>query len=150
MAIVEYLEEVYPRPNKIGKTPTDRALPRDLISLINESTLLFRDHVFNANPLFAGRVEQKRDAANAAWEFYGERMVTLDRIVKGDEFLNGVHPTIADCALAELVGFAKDFYNVAIPPDCRHIVEWYARFSARPSAAPPAYRPELLAIAHGR
>lgn len=149
-AILEYLEELYPRPNMIGATPLDRAYTRDLMSLINESTLLFGVHISHANRLFAGMVEQKRDAADAAWGFYLNRMTTLDRMVKSDEFLNGAHPTIADCALASLLGFAKDFYNVTIPSDFGRIVDWYARFSARPSAAPPEYPPELIAITHGR
>jgi glutathione S-transferase len=146
-AILEYLEEVYPRPNMIGATPEDRAFTRDLMSLINESTQFFGSYVTHASPLFAAMIEQKRDAANAAWEFYRQRVTALDRMVNGDEFLNAVGPTIADCALASLVGFAKDFYDVAIPPDCGHIIDWYARFSVRPSAAPPEYPPELLAVA---
>jgi glutathione S-transferase len=149
-SILEYLEELYPQPNMIGETPADRAFTRDLMSLINESTLLFGVHISHANRLFAGRVAQKSDAADAAWGFYRQRMTTVDQMVKSDEFLNGMHPTIADCALASLVGFANDLYNVPIPSDCGQITAWYARFSARPSATAPAYPPELLALAHSR
>jgi glutathione S-transferase len=149
-AILEYLEETYPSPNMIGGTPEERAFTRDLMSLINESTQFFGSYVTHASPLFAAMIEQKRDAADAAWEFYRQRMATLDQMIKDADFLNGGYPTIADCALASLIGFARDFYNVAVPPDCRRIIGWYARFSARPSAAPPKYPPELLAITHGQ
>src|SRR5260221_7885853 len=58
-------------------------------------------------------------------------------MVRNGEFIAGARPTIADCALAALIGFAKDFYNVPIPSEWGRILGWYARFSARSSAAPP-------------
>jgi glutathione S-transferase len=148
-AILEYLEEIYPRPNMIGETPEARAFTRDLMSLINESTQFFGAFVTHANPLFAGKVEQKRDAAGAAWNFLEQRMTALDQVVRSNEFLNGFYPTIADCSLASLVGFARDFYGVELPPECTHIRQWYARFSTRPSVRPPEYPRELLALARG-
>lgn len=66
-AILEYLEEINPRPNMIGDTLEARAFTRDLMSLINESTQFFGAFVTHANPLFAATVEQKHDAATAAW-----------------------------------------------------------------------------------
>jgi len=148
-AILEYLEELYPHPNMMGETSEARAFTRDLMSLINESTQWLGLYVMNSNPLFAGRVEQKKDAADAAWDLYQSRMGVLDKIVYSAEFLNDVHPTIADCSLASLIQFSTDFYNVEVP-DCGHIKEWYGRFSARPSAHPPKYPRELLAIARGQ
>jgi glutathione S-transferase len=149
-AILEYLEEIYPRPNLIGETPEARAFTRDLMSLINESSQFFGAFVTHANPLFAARVAQRRDAASAAWNFFKQRMTTLDQVVRSDEFLNGGYPTIADCSLASLVGFARDFYGVELPPECTRINQWYTRFSARPSARPPAYPREFLALARGQ
>ncbi|MBV8454728.1 MAG: glutathione S-transferase N-terminal domain-containing protein [Deltaproteobacteria bacterium] len=149
-AILEYLEEVYPRPNMIGETPEARASTRDLMSLINESTQFFGAYVMHSNPLFAGQIEQKHEAANIAWDLYQRRMTVLDQMVRSDEFLNGLHPTIADCSLASLVGFARDLYNLELPPACRRISEWYARFSMRPSVRPPEYPAEFLAIARSR
>jgi glutathione S-transferase len=149
-AILEYLEEIYPCPNMIGDTPHARAFTRDLMSLINESTQFFGAFVTHASPLFAAMVEQKRDAADGAWNFFKQRLTALDQVVRSDEFLNGFHPTIADCSLAALVGFARDFYGVELPRECARINEWYRRFSTRPSARPPEYPRELLALARGQ
>lgn len=146
-AILEYLEELYPSPNMIGETAEGRAFTRDVMSLINESTQFFVAYVAHGNPLFATRMKQKRDAAAAAWDFYRLRMAALDKTIQSGDFLNGVHPTIADCSLASLIGFASGLYDVQIPPDCGRMAAWYARFSMRPSVAPPEYPPELLAIA---
>jgi glutathione S-transferase len=84
-----------------------------------------------------------------AWNFFERRMTALDQVVRRDEFLNGFHPTIADCGLAALVGFARDFYGVELPPECTRISQWYTRFSTRPSARPPTYPREFLALARG-
>jgi glutathione S-transferase len=56
----------------------------------------------------------------------------------------------ADCSLATLVGFARDFYNVELLSECGRISEWYAKFSTRPSARPPEYPAEFLALARGQ
>src|SRR5262249_26179914 len=146
-AILEYLEEVFPRPNMIGETPEARAFTRHLMRLINETTQFFGAHVTHASLLFAGMVEQKRDAAEAAWNFFKQRVIALDQMVEADEFLNGRYPTIADCSLASLVGFARDFYKIEVPRECARIIDWYARFSARPSTKPPEYPRELSSLA---
>ena len=131
----------------IGTSPEGRAFTRDLMSLINESAQFFGLYVMHSKFLFASRIEQKHEAAKAAWELYRQRMAALDQMVLSDEFLNGIHPTIADCSLASLVGFARDFYNVELPRECPRIGEWYAKFSLRPSAGPPEYPVEFLELA---
>jgi glutathione S-transferase len=149
-AILEYLEEIYPSPNMIGDTPHARAFTRDLMSLINESTQFFGAFVTHVSPLFAAMVEQKPDAANGAWNFFKQRVTALEQVVRSDEFLTGLHPTIADCSLAALVGFARDFYGVELPSECARINQWYRRFSTRPSARTPEYPRELLMLARGQ
>jgi glutathione S-transferase len=76
-------------------------------------------------------------------------MTTLGQTVRSGEFLNGFHPTIADCSLASLAGFARDLYKVVLPSECARINQWYTKFSTRPSARPPEYPLEFLALARG-
>src|SRR5262249_11671391 len=66
---------------------------------------------------------------------------------QADEFLNGRYPTIADCSLASLAGFMSEFYSIELPRECVRIIEWYTRFSTRPSAHPPEYPQELRSLA---
>jgi glutathione S-transferase len=120
------------------------------MSLINESTQFFGAFVTHAGPLFAAMIEPQRDAANGTWNFFKQRVTTLDQVVRSDEFLNGLHPTIADCALAALFGFARDFYGLELPPECTGIDQWYRRFCTHPSARRPKCRRELLALARSQ
>ena len=127
--------------------PADDPKRRRRVPLSDRTLSLFGLYVMHSKFIFASRIEQKPEAAKAAWELYRQRMAALDQMVLSDEFLNGIHPTIADCSLAALVGFARDFYNIELPRECPRIGEWYARFSLRPSAGPPEYPVEFLELA---
>jgi hypothetical protein len=59
-----------------------------------------------------GRVGQKGDAADAAWDLYRQRLSALDHVVTGDEFFNGTRAALTGGIPQNLSAFA---FTVAAP-----------------------------------
>ena len=92
----------------------------------------------------------RRDFGKAMWNFFKQRVSMLDQVVLSDEFLNRFCHAIADCSPAALVSLVRDFYGVVLPPECARFAQWYRSFSTRPSARPPEYPCEFLALARNQ
>lgn len=65
MAIVEYLEELYPSPNMIGLTPEVRAQTRVLVSVIEEAATQFSIWCHKGSPVFASRESPRHLSVSA-------------------------------------------------------------------------------------
>jgi glutathione S-transferase len=133
LVIIEYLEEIYPDPPMIGRSPLERARVRELerlaeTSIFNRVARIF----FNTSPVFreAGQIpaaaEQARAGLPRALEIMNER-------IGSGPFAAGTAPTIADCTLFAAFEHAKRA-QVEIPTCYTNLHRWYERFSARPSA----------------
>lgn len=144
ISIMEYLEEIYPEPNMIGRTALARARTRDLNSMIAETYVHFSTYAAHASPVFQLRVtEQKADAAATGRDNFVQALCNLENVIGDGEFIAGNHPTIADCALFASADIVTRLYRQTFPNECVRLQAWYERFSRRPSAAPIDY-PEVL------
>jgi len=134
LAIMEYLEELHPKPPMIGASPLERARVRELERIAEIGVLSSVGTVFqNTSPFFAGRVKQSPDAAdNARARLANNLKVLDDRIGKGP-FVAGERPSIADCTLLAALDFGN-FAGVSVDPAYKNVVRWYAGFKERPSA----------------
>ena len=144
IAILEYLEEIYPKPNMIGATPAARARTRDILSMSNELYTYLTRYWAHASPMMAQRFNQKPEAATAAYADYTASLHAIERVVADGAFLCGDSVTIADCAMFGTAQFADRLYREPITAATPRLKAWYDRFSRRPSAAVPSYPPMLV------
>jgi glutathione S-transferase len=137
LAIMEYLEELHPKPPMIGTTPLERARVRAL-ERICELGVLSRVAAYfqHTHPFMAGRLKQSPEAAENARTGLVNVLKVLDAEVGKGPFVAGARPTIADCTLYASYEFAE-FAGVPLDklePSCRNLAAWYAGFRERPSA----------------
>jgi glutathione S-transferase len=135
LAIMEYFEELHPNPPMIGSNPVERARVRGLERICELGVLSRIGTIFqNTHPLFAGRMKQVPETAEAARGSLGGVLAVLDAKIGSNPFVAGNKPTIADCTLLAALQFAE-FAQVAIDPKFTNIHRWYESFKKRPSAA---------------
>lgn len=133
LAIIEFLEELYPDPPMIGTDPRERARVRELERLADVSILGRVGRIFfNTSPVFSG-YRQVPEAAEQAREGLPRALQTMDGAIADNPFVAGQHPTIADCTLFAAFEHAKRA-KVEISESYENLVRWYASFSERPSA----------------
>lgn len=136
VAICRYLEEIHPEPPLFGRTPKEKALVemwnrRVELNYLSAVAASFRH-------LHPGMARAERPQVPEWGEANKpkalEALALIDEALATTPFIAGEHYSIADITL--LVGF--DFMKVArltCPPELTHVLDWYARVSARPSAA---------------
>ncbi len=133
-AIIEYFEELHPEPPMLGRTPLERAQTRRLERLVEIGVLFRVARYFHATLAVLPGTE--KNSALAAWA-KGDLPRTLDlleREVAGRAFLAGERVTVADCTLFAAWEMARRA-ELDLGEGRPKLTRWYARFSARPSAA---------------
>ena len=136
LAIIEYLEEIFPAPPMIGRTPLERQRVRAMERLCEMSILMRVGRIFrNSHPMFAGPSQMPALAEQARAELPGV-LAIIDRMVADREFVAGASPTIADCTLFAAFNLARAG-GIDIDPSAANLARWWAMFSSRPSAADP-------------
>ncbi len=130
LAIIEYLEEIYPEPPLLGRTAIERARVRELERIIELGILGPIGRIIHAtkspiglppNPPIA---EHFHKALPEAAQFIDQRLSDGRAFVAGDQ------PSIADCTLAAALQFAR-FGKVEINPQWQHLLRWDAAYRAR-------------------
>jgi glutathione S-transferase len=143
--IVEYLEELYPEPNMIGKTPIERAHVRATERIASEFSAANSAYLVNTHP-FMTRVRHdfvQNSALAAAQLPARDRMLgVLEARLSNGPFVCGDSVTIADCSLYAMLHVAHTLFEYEVPDRAPRLKAWYARFSQRPSAV---YTPPPLA-----
>jgi glutathione S-transferase len=148
IAILEYLEERYPSPNMIGRTPKARAATRELVSVFDEATSFFGIWARQGSRLNVERHKPSAEAAAVGAERFASKLRLAEEMI-GGPFLAGHTATIADIVAMALLEFVQGFYGVPIPSGCSRLAKWFERFSQRRSIPPVAYPAEELRVAHG-
>ena len=134
LAIIEYLEELHPKPPMLGTTPLERARVRELERICELGVLSSVGQIFqNTHPFMAGRFKQSPDAAENARNRLAGNLKVLDAKIDRGPFVAGSRPSIADCTLFAALEFAE-FAQVPLDPAFRNVTRWYAGFKERPSA----------------
>lgn len=135
LAIIEYLEELHPKPAMLGESALGRARVRELERLCEVGMLSSIATVFqHSHPFFAGRLKQSPDAADNGRARLATVSKVLDARIGSQPFVAGERPTIADCTLFAALSFAA-FGGIPLDPACTNITRWYEAFRKRPSAA---------------
>ena len=135
LAIIELFEEQNPNPPMIGTTPVERARTRAIERICELGVLGRVAAIFqNTSPLFAGRIKQVPEAAEAARGILDGNLAILDAKIGKSPFVAGDRPSIADCTLFAALNFA-DFAQVPIDAKYTNVHRWYEDFKKRPSAA---------------
>ena len=135
-AVVEYLDEKTDG-SLIGATAEERAETRMWTRRIDLSICETLGNGFRfaeGLPLFKDRIRCIPQAAEDFKAIAQEKLVWLDGLMDGKEFICGDRFTLADILLFAFLEFGS---SVGQPLDakCERLQAWYARVAARPSIA---------------
>jgi len=136
VAIFEYLEEKYPSPSLIGRTPDERAEARMWQRRIE---LKITEHLYNGFrfaeglELFRPRMRVLPEAAEGLKATARDNLAWLDALLAGKQFIAGDRFTVADVILYCALDFGASV-NQPLDPALTNVVAWKARVAARPSA----------------
>jgi glutathione S-transferase len=130
LAIIHYLEELYPEPPLIGSTPVERARVLELERIADIGVLYAGARVVHATNSPLGWPPLP-EVASAFTEILNKNLAVLDqRLSDGRGFLAGDRPTIADCSLAAGFQFIR-FGKVEVDPRFESLHRWDAMYRAR-------------------
>ena len=134
-AICEYIEEQFPTPPLIGRTPEERAVTRMWWRRVELNVCLPMVQGFyysEALGLFQARFRCLPEAAEGLKEKARDGMRWIDGLMK-DEWLAGDRFTVADiclyCYIDQLCEVGQP-----IPDGCDNLHAWFDRVGARPAA----------------
>ena len=133
LAIIEYLEELYPDPPLIGASPEERMRVRELERLAELGVLVPVARIVHATNSPIGAPLEPAVAESARSVLPDGLRVLDDTLADGRPFIAGERPTIADCTLAAALQFGR-FRYVTVDPAFENVVAWDERYRARPPA----------------
>jgi glutathione S-transferase len=123
LAIIEYLEELYPEPPLIGRTPVERALVRMWERRCEIGVYLAASRM----------VLSKGEVSEHARKTLLARLALLNEGLQGKEWLAGPF-SIADIML--FIGLETAHHGeFTLDPAWTNLQRWYATMKARPSAS---------------
>lgn len=130
LAIIEYLEECFPSPPLIGRSPLERARVRELERIADLGVLLPVGRIIHATRSPIG-LPPNPEIATHFHKILPEGLQLLDaRLADGRPFVAGERPSIADCTLAAALQFAR-FGKVEIASTFAHLLRWDERYRER-------------------
>ena len=133
LAIIEYLEELYPTPPLIGRTASDRAHVREIERIIELGILAPIGRIIHATRSPIGLPPNPPVAEHFRKALPEAARLVDQRLSDGRSFVAGDHPTIADCTLAAALQFAR-FGKMELDPTWQHLLRWDATYRARAAA----------------
>jgi len=139
MAIVQYLEERFPSPSLVGRTPEERCRLNAYLAMVNEFFVRSVQIHTNRLPQFARTVKQSAEAADWLQPSYDRTLATLESLSDDHgPFLLGERLTLADCALYPMHHYQSENFQLDVFSE-RHpkLRRWAAMFATRASAPCP-------------
>ncbi len=143
MAICRYLEELYPSPPLLGRTPLERALVESLQRKMEFDGMIAGSEVFrNQNAQFAKRsipgggtaaIKAIPALVERGTQTLGRFFDWLERYLQDGEFIVGDTLTMVDITALCTVDFVG-WVDITIPDGNLLTQRWYAAVSSRPSA----------------
>ena len=133
LAIMEYLEELFPDPPMIGTTPLARARTRELERIIEIGILRPIAEIVHATDSPLGLPPDPRVASLFRARLPVNLAVVEDRLRDGRPLLMVDSPSIADCTLAAALQFGR-FRQIEIDRTFENILRWDTAFRERVSA----------------
>jgi len=135
VAIIEYLEELYPDPAMIGTTAEERLAVRRA-DRICELGVLFgvARMVQNSHAFFARSVKQSPEGVEAGSRLAHASLKIVNGLIHENEFVCGDKVTVADCTLYSALWFGH-VMNVSLDlSKFDNVQRWNAAMRQRPSA----------------
>lgn len=129
LAIIEYLEELYPEPPLIGSDPVTRARTRAMERFVELNVLLRVIRAVHATNSPLGLPPDPALAASELARLPGA-LGRVDAAIGDSEFVMGDRPSIADCTLLAAMNFAR-FGKLALDPGLTHLHRWFERYALR-------------------
>ena len=143
MAICRYIDELYPMPKLLGRTPIERARVEsyqrkaEFEGMIAGSEAFRNQHANFAERSIPGAPRQSvpaiPDLVARGRQTIGRFHVWLEALLSQSEYLCGVAFTMADITTLCAVDVHK-WIEVSIPATNTHTLRWYQAVAARPSA----------------
>jgi glutathione S-transferase len=134
LAIIGYLEALYPEPPMLGSTPLERARIQELDRLVELGVMLeAANYVHNVMPFFADLGPQSSQAAEMAGNNFRKKLTVVNGEIGERPFVAGDRPTVADCTLYSTLDFAAKV-GLVVPETLRNVLRWQREFAERPSA----------------
>ena len=136
-AICEYLDEIGSGPSLIGATAAERAATRMWVRRIDLNILepLANGFRFGAGlKIFQDRIRVMPQAAEDLRTLAQERLVWLNGLIEGRQFIAGDKITLADVLLYVFLEFGAQV-GQPVDPANTNIVALVERMKTRPSAA---------------
>jgi glutathione S-transferase len=135
VSICRYLESLHPEPplfgrDALGKANVDMWIRRIEFQLMSPIGHFWR----HAHPYTASLVNQHKDFGESNREHVERAYRWLDKELEGRDWIAGEAYSMADIVALSAVDFGK-FIGLEPPADAANVAAWYARASARPSAA---------------
>jgi glutathione S-transferase len=134
--ICEYLDEKYPGPSLLGKTPEERAETRMWMRRIDLNIIEPLANGFRYSDglkLFEKRIHCVPQAAADLKQIAQEKLAWLDGLMAGKAYVCGARMTLADILLFAFLEFGARV-GQPINAELKTIPAWYERMKARPSA----------------
>ncbi|MCZ6770932.1 MAG: glutathione S-transferase family protein [Proteobacteria bacterium] len=133
LAIIDYLEEVYPDPPLWGMDAVSRARGRELERIVDIRILANVAQYIHATNSPTGHPPNASVAASAR-EALPSGLEYIDRALSnGQAFVAGDEPGVADCTLAATLQFAR-FAEFDVIGDYAHIRRWDVDYRDREAA----------------
>lgn len=134
-AIARYLEALHPEPNLFGRDPRERATIEmwERRMELNFFTAAIRAFT-HSHPLAAARTKQIKEYGESQVATVQDRLVWLDRQLKGRDFIAGPRFTIADITAFVAIGFVTTLSLLKVDPELHEIARWHSAVASRPSA----------------
>lgn len=134
--ICEYIEDIHPKPALIGSNAKEKAETRMWTRRVDLNIVEPMANGFRYSqglPLFKDRIPTAPEAADGLKRIAQDRILWLDRLVAGRQFICGDRFTYADIHLFAFIDFG---IQVGQPPnpEARTIVQMYERVKARASS----------------
>lgn len=136
-AICEYLEDRFPDPPLIGRTPEEKAATRMWTRRVDLGICEPAANGFRfaeGLKMFESRMRCLPEAAAGLKAIAQDNLGWLDGQLADRDFLTGDRISMADILLFSFLDFASQV-GQKIAPEHANVAAWFARMKARPSAA---------------
>lgn len=130
LTIMEYLEELYPVPPLIGRTPLERALVRQTERIAETRVLNPLARFIHAARSPRG-LPPSQEIAESARPVLAKGLAYFEALfADGRAYAAGGQPSIADCTLAAALNFGRA-YGFELDPGLRYLAHWETAYRAR-------------------
>ena len=141
MAICQYIEDLHPEPNLLGRNPLERARVTMWNAKVEQQGLLAMAEAFrNATKGLQGKAltgpdsyEQVPELAERGRVRVARFFERLDAALADSPYLAGDIYSIADISAMVVVDFAR-WIKLEVPESAANLARWYDSVSQRPSA----------------